>query len=260
MSLLADLPDMLSPPPMAPVMRQLALDLEPMAPTGLDQFVPEGNEELLAWLHAWPDSAQPGAPAYLWGPAGTGKTHLLRGLAQQALAQGWHVLWLGRQGFQSWEVANAAASTLVLMDDCESLDSTQQHWAFNLFIENAAVLAQQKASAEQGVAPGMAIVAAGRMPPVDLPVRDDLRTRLGWGLIFGVQPLGEEGAKAVLTQEAQRRGVRLAEGVLPYLLTHFSRDLTFLMNLLERLDRFALAEQRLVTVPLLKQMLAQETE
>ena len=261
MSLLAEPPTMVSSValPSGPSMRQLPLDFEPMAPAGLTQFVPEGNEELLAWLSAWPDSAQPGTPTYLWGAHGSGKTHLLRGLASQALGLGWHVLWLGRQGFQSWDAGQDHAGTLVLMDDCESLDAPQQHWAFNLFIENAAATAQHESTGGQGL-PAMAIVAAGRVPPVDLPVRDDLRTRLGWGLVFAVQALSEEGIKLVLEQESRRRGVRLAEGVVPYLLTHFSRDLGFLMDLLERLDRFALAEQRLVTVPLLKQMLAQETE
>lgn len=265
MSLLADAPAaMVPPPPITPPspspMRQLPLDFEPSAPAGLGQFLPRGNEEVLAWLMGWPDTAQPGMPAYLWGPGGSGKTHLLRGLAGQALTLGWHVLWLDRRGFQSWDAPHPDAATLVLMDDCESLEAPQQHWAFNLFIESAAATAAREASGGQGEGGGMAIVAAGRVPPVDLPVRDDLRTRLGWGLVFAVQPLDEEGIKTVLTHEAQRRGVRLAEGVLPYLLTHFSRDLGFLMNLLERLDRFALAEQRLVTVPLLKQMLAQETE
>jgi DnaA family protein len=51
----------------------------------------------------------------------------------------------------------------------------------------------------------------------------------------------------------------LGEEVVSYLLTRYSRDLGFLMNLLDRLDRFALAEHRVVTVPLLKQMLALET-
>jgi len=211
---------------------------------------------LLAWLHAWPDSQQAGLPAYLWGEPGTGKTHLLRGLALHALGLGWHVLWLDPQGFQSWDAHAAEAPTLVLMDDCDRLDAQQQHWAFNLFIENAAVLQAQGTGA---ACPGMAIVAAGGLPPVDLPVRDDLRTRLGWGLVFAVQPLGDTDIQQALQQEAQRRGLRLHEGVLPYLLTHFSRQQGDLMRLLDRLDRFALAEQRGVTVPLLKQMLALET-
>jgi len=62
-----------------------------------------------------------------------------------------------------------------------------------------------------------------------------------------------------LQREATRRGMALGEGVLSYLLTRHSRDLGFLMNLLDRLDRYALAEHRLITVPLLKQMLAVET-
>jgi DnaA family protein len=253
-----------------PSTRQLPLDLGPVSACGLDDFVAGANIELLAWLHAWPDSAQPGLPTYLWGSHGLGKTHLLRGLAMQALSQGWHVLWLDRQGFQSWDAEVADAPTLVLMDDCDGLDAQQQHWAFNLFIENAAVLSAQSSTSLTGVngkpgsAPdespwtGMAIVAAGSLPPVDLPVRDDLRTRLGWGLVFALQPLSDEGLREALQREADRRGLRLNEGVLPYLLTHYSRQQGELMHLLDRLDRFALAEQRVVTVPLLKQMLALE--
>jgi DnaA family protein len=239
-------------------MRQLPLDLGPSSPAGLDDFVPGRNLELLTWLHAWPDSAPPGTPVYLWGDAGSGKTHLLRGLASRALAQGWHVLWLGRTGFHAWDTPVMDAATLVLIDDAQALDATQQHWAFNLFIENAAALASQQATG-QGAQPVMALVAAGRMPPTDLPVRDDLRSRLGWGLVFGVQALSEPDTQDALVREAKRRGLRLGEGVVPYLMTHFSRNLGDLMSLMERLDRYAMAEQRIVTVPLLKQMLAQET-
>jgi len=255
--------------PLKTSMRQLPLDFGPVSACGLGDFLPGANVELLAWLHAWPDSAQPGMPTYLWGSQGVGKTHLLRGLAVQALSLGWHVLWLDRQGFQSWDADVADAPTLVLMDDCDELDAQQQHWAFNLFIENAALLSAQSEACVQGALlpdsppadsqlTGMAIVAAGNLPPVDLPIRDDLRTRLGWGLVFAVQPLGDDGIREALQLEARRRDLRLNEGVLPYLLTHYSRQQGDLMHLLDRLDRFALAEQRVVTVPLLKQMLALE--
>ncbi|WP_409035157.1 HdaA/DnaA family protein, partial [Methylibium sp.] len=43
-----------------------------------------------------------------------------------------------------------------------------------------------------------------------------------------------------------------------YLLTRFARDLGSLMALLDALDDFSLSHQRAVTVPLLKQMLAQQ--
>lgn len=238
-------------------MRQIPLDLGWAQAHSLTDFAPGQNQALLSWLQAWPSGAQAGAPAYLWGPSGCGKTHLLHGLAGRALVQGWHVMWLGRRGFQTWDAEDADAPSLILLDDCQDLDEQQQHWAFNLFIECASV--NSPSVGEQGSAcAAMAIVGAGRVPPVDLPVRDDLRTRLGWGLVFAVEPLNEEGVCQALLQECQRRGVRVAEGVVPYLITHFSRDLGFLMSLIDRLDRYALAQQRALTVPLLKQMLAQE--
>jgi DnaA family protein len=94
---------------------------------------------------------------------------------------------------------------------------------------------------------------------VDLPLRDDLRSRLGWGHVFALQPLAEGETRAALRREADRRGIWLSDEVMDYLLTRFARDLGHLMALLDRLDGFALAEQRPVTVPLLKKMLAEQT-
>ena len=45
---------------------------------------------------------------------------------------------------------------------------------------------------------------------------------------------------------------------MDYLLTRFARDLKHLMSQLDRLDEFSLANKRAITVPLLKQMLAEE--
>ena len=104
----------------------------------------------------------------------------------------------------------------------------------------------------------MAIAAAGALPPVDLPLRDDLRTRLGWGHVFALEPLAESDARAALRREADRRGIFLSDEVMDYLLTRFSRDLQHLMALLDRLDEFALSQHRAVTVPLLKRMFEQE--
>ena len=92
---------------------------------------------------------------------------------------------------------------------------------------------------------------------MDLPLREDLRSRLGWGVVFALQPLAEAEARAVLRRAADHRGIFLSDEVMDYLLTRFARDLAHLMALLERLDEFALSQKRAVTVPLLKQMLAE---
>ena len=83
---------------------------------------------------------------------------------------------------------------------------------------------------------GVQWAATGRLPPVDLPLREDLRTRLGWGHIFALQPLAEGETRAALRREADRRGIFLSDEVMDYLLTRFRRDLGHLMALLDRLD------------------------
>ncbi|MFN3887288.1 MAG: HdaA/DnaA family protein [Aquabacterium sp.] len=233
-------------------MRQIPLDLGPAIVHSLDDFVEGANADLLGWLRAWPAVSGPVSPAYLWGPSGSGKTHLMRAMVEHALGKGLGVVWLNAQTCQMWDAADPLSPTLALIDECEQLDADHQHLAFNLFIESAS----PSSPTETGP---LFIMAAGNVPPVDLPVRDDLRTRLGWGLIFALHPLDEAGVRDALQREATRRGMALGEGVLSYLLTRHSRDLGFLMNLLDRLDRYALAEHRLITVPLLKQMLAVET-
>ena len=75
--------------------------------------------------------------------------------------------------------------------------------------------------------------------------------------MFALQALAEGETRAALRREADRRGILLSDDVMDYLLTRFQRDLKHLMNLLDRLDEFALSERRAVTVPLLKKMLAE---
>jgi DnaA family protein len=99
-------------------------------------------------------------------------------------------------------------------------------------------------------------LSAGRLPPVDLPLREDLRTRLGWGHVFALQPLPEAETRAALRQEADRRGIFLSDEVMTHLLTHHPRDLGHLGQVLDALDDYGLALGRRITVPLLRQMQA----
>jgi DnaA family protein len=220
-------------------MKQIPLAIAAGPEQGFDNFMPGANAAALAHLRA----LRPGAaPAYLWGAAGSGKTHLLKGLTRQSQAQGQRTQWFSSRDRTPWDLHEAAA--LIVLDGCDRFDEAQQHAAFTLFVEAATR--------------GIALAAAGRVPPVDLPLREDLRTRLGWGHVFALQALAETEVRAVLRREADRRGVFLSDEVMDYLLTRFARDLKHLMGLLDGLDQFALANKRAITVPLLKQMLSEE--
>jgi len=178
-------------------------------------------------------------PLYLWGRSGSGKSHLLQALVEQQQMRGARVGWFGANSPLPW--THVAAWPLVVLDDCQAFNADQQQAAFALFVEAASH--------------GTAVVAAGRLPPVDLPLRDDLRTRLGWGLVLALQALNEAETRAALRREADRRGLFLSDDVMDYLLTRFARDLKNLMALFDRLDEFAWVNKRAITLPALKQML-----
>jgi DnaA family protein len=220
-------------------MRQVPLALVAEPQPSFGGFLPGPNAAALVHLRA---TLPPRAPIYLWGPRGSGKTHLLRALAQACHEHGLRAGWLERRPGRAWHLD--PAWSLLLIDDVHRLDAEGQQAAFALLVD-----AQTQ---------GIVWAAAGDVPPVDLPLRDDLRTRLGWGHTFALQPLGEAETRAVLRREADRRGILLADEVLDYLMSRFARDLKSQMGLLDRLDGFALALGRQVTVPLLRAMLAED--
>lgn len=222
-------------------MRQIPLAIGPDTTPGFDTFVPGANAEVLAHL----SGLQPGSTkVYLWGAQGSGKTHLLRAWAAAWQAQGQQVGCFRAGDPLPWTLWPDWSA--VIIDDCHLLDEPSQRAAFSVYT----------LAAEQGVA----FAAAGRLPPVDLPLREDLRTRLGWGHVFELKPLGEAEARAAVRREADRRGLFLSDEVMAFMLRRFSRDLKDMMALLDVIDQYALAQARPVTVPLLRRMLADDAE
>lgn len=224
--------------PRIATMEQLPLAIAPDPACDFDAFSVGANQAAVDHLRV----LQPGAaPVYLWGPSGSGKSHLLRATVR-AWQERWRepVLWCDATSPLPWRLDDRR---LVLLDDCDRFDAARQHAAFAVFVD--------------AVGAGAVVVAAGSVPPVDLPLRDDLRSRLGWGLVFAVQPLDEGQTREVLRREAGRRGLHLPEELTDYLLTHFSRDLKHLTRLLDDLDAYALRHKRALTLPLLRQMLSE---
>jgi DnaA family protein len=229
-------------------MKQLALDIGLTTGPTLEGYFAGPNEAALRHLQLW-TGGHAGAtvlhspvPTYLWGEGGSGKTHLLEAVRGALRAQGARVGWMDA-GVHEPPPFDEGWSAVVL-DQVERYSAVQQHAAFNWFV-NAQSL-------QRGV------VAAGALPPADLLLREDLRTRLGWGHVFHLQLLTEAERRAVLRQAADARGVMLSDDVLNYMLHRFSRDLGSLMELLVQLDAFALRTQRAITIPLIRAMLENE--
>ncbi len=214
-------------------MTQLLLDISPDWIPALDNFVVGRNVELFSALRQALAGSGNSRCFYLWGEAGCGKTHLLRAAVGAAQAAG-HPAAYARAAVPS--VVSVAA-----VDDVDALDDAGQIALFELY----------NAQRESG---GMLLVS-GLAAPAQLNVRDDLRTRLGWGLVYQVHALNDVEKSHALEQHAQARGFDLPREVTQYLLRHGRRDLPSLLAVLDALDEHCLRLKRGASVPLLKEVM-----
>lgn len=207
-------------------MRQLALDISvPPVPT-FENFIVGRNAEVVAHLRAAIE-ARGERFIYLWGEAGSGRTHLLK-----AAATGADAAYVACEANSAFDTETA----LLAVDDVECLGADAQIALFNRY----------NALREQGGS----LIASGSVPPVQLPLRADLLTRLGWGLVVQVHALEDDEKRQALSQHAKARGFTLPEEVIAYLLTHAPRNMGALFATLEALDRQSLETKRAITVPL----------
>jgi len=225
-------------------MKQIALDIGLYAGPTVDNFVAGPNAAALEHVKLWLGQkdrvvTRSPVPTYFWGPSGSGKSHLLKAAREALREQGGRVGWLDASVQSAPEFDENWAA--VLMDDVHLYTAAQQQIAFNWFVN--AQTAQRP------------VMATGDTAPVDLKLRDDLRTRLGWGHIFALHLLTDPERRAVLRQAADARGVFLGDEVMDFILNRFSRDLGHLMELLELLDGYSLQTQRAITIPMIKSMM-----
>lgn len=211
-------------------MRQLILDLLPESPPTLDNFVTGGNTETVAALTGWLAGARADTSFCLWGEAGSGCTHLL-------LASGFAYVDAGHDP----SLTTAADAEQLAVDHVDELNDAGQIALFNHFNRLK-------------MAGGMLLTAAPQ-PPAHLALREDLRTRLGSGLIYRLQPLSDAEKAAALAAQARERALKLSPEAINYLLRHAPRDMRTLSMLVVALDQYTLEQKRPVTLPLLRELL-----
>ena len=234
-------------------MSQLLLDIVPDRQPTLDNFVAGRNLELLSALrHALSGNISSGSSErcfYVWGETGSGKSHLLQACVRAAQDMRQNAIYAhGSVPPQSMDMGAA----VVAVDDVEQLVASAQNG-------DAAQIGLFNLYNQMRDSGGMLLVS-GKESPLHLKLRDDLRTRLGWGLVYQAHALSDEEKAQALLQHAHSRGFVLPSEVTQYLLRHGRRDLPSLMAVLDALDAYSLRLHRAPSVPLLKEVMQQELE
>lgn len=203
-------------------MKQLLLNIQPLPAPSLDNFVAGQNTEALDSLKNLAEGRSQVRFIYLWGAAGSGKTHLLQSCAA---------------------LAEKSQVTLHHADDVHAYDEARQIALFNTFN-------YLREHPEAGV-----LLVSGIASPMQMGLRSDLATRLAWGLVYQLHPLSDREKAQALRTHASARGMKLPDEVVDYCLRYLRRDLPTLIATLDALDEWSLTSKKPVTVPMLRKLL-----
>lgn len=244
----------------APLPKQFTLDISHSPKASLENYLPGKDLALITALQniraSWgtgnkgSDNPLNHRWIYWWGPAGSGRTHLLNAITNAAECVGLKHFTLTASEPASWvrleekmgELAESSAPSVITVDNVDQLDDRLVGSLFRI------LNAVQASNA-------IHIFMAGSAPPANLKLREDLRTRLGWGLVFQTQLLNDDAKIQALEEAAKARGLVLSPDVLPWLLSRFYRDMPSLMALIDALDAYSLETKRAVTLPLVRELL-----
>jgi DnaA-homolog protein len=180
--------------------------------------------------------------AYLQGPAGSGKSHLLQALCAAVPGSAYFPLaQLLASGPEVLEGADQLAA--VALDDLHAV-AGDAGWERRLF-----------ALYNDCEGRGTRLVVAARQPANGLGVAlPDLRSRLASMPHFALRPLDEAQQRQALQLRAAQRGLELPDETVRYLQRRYARDMSSMEALLEKLDAASLQEQRRITVPFIRRI------
>ncbi|MCQ4164806.1 DnaA regulatory inactivator Hda [Tahibacter harae] len=227
-------------------MQQLPLGWRWPAQQRFETFFTGGNAAAVDLLQRIAAGAEQ-AWVYLHGAEGSGRTHLLMAACQAASGAGLTAQYLPLAALgadRDEAIRGFGGSDLLVVDDVDAIagDRAAEHALFDLY---------NRCRAE-----GSTLAFVATAPPAQIGLGlPDLVSRLSSCTQVALRSLDDAQRREVLRSRAEARGIALDETVLDFLFTHYARDLGSLGNLLDRVDRASLAEQRRVTVPFLRRLL-----
>ena len=212
-----------------------------------DSFFQGENKDLLYFLNTMIKTRSNNS-IYIWGPQGTGKTHLLQAACKQANEMDWHVTYIPLEQYRDFSIDildGLGKLDLVCIDDLEFIiDNIEWQQRVTLLFNE---IRDNKNS----------IIISSKISPNNIRIDlDDLKSRLVWGHVFKIKAADDELKIKILKKEANERSFNLNDDVVEFLIRRSNRDLTSLIEILDEIDRSSLAAKRKITVPFVKELIS----
>jgi chromosomal replication initiation ATPase DnaA len=217
---------------------QLSFDFDVRPAMGQEDFlVAPCNEDAVAWIDSWPD--WPAAAICVYGPAGCGKTHLANVWRTRSGA-----IAIPARGLDVGNVADLLSdATACVVDGADGVtDETALLHLYNLLVERRGHL-----------------LLTAPAPPARWDIGlDDLRSRLLAVPSVAIGAPDEGLLGAVMIKMFADRQIQVPHDVLMYLVLRIERSFASARRAVEELDRAALSAHRRLTVPLAREVLADQ--
>lgn len=225
---------------------QIPLSIGLKEKPGFDLFIPGENNEAVITIKRIIDNKEP-TQVYVWGKTGTGKTHLLHAACASADEQSQRTAYVPLSDYADIDpdiLQDLDSMDLVCIDDIDQI-AGQPEWEQAFFHFYNRLRDSQHSLLMTGSTGPEAIA-------INLP---DLKSRIGWGLVFRLTSVSDDDKIKALQKRANARAFDLPDDVADYLVRRVDRNLTSLIQLLDRFDVATLAEKRKLTIPFVKKLL-----
>jgi DnaA family protein len=183
---------------------------------------------------------------WLWGAPGSGKTHLLQAACRAAAAERRAMYVPLEIGLEPEILAGLDAVDVLALDDVDGVAGAAD-WERALFVLLNGMVERR----------GGLLLAARTAPAAAGFQLRDLASRAGGAIGYRLKALDDDERLLALCGHAAARGLEIERSAAEYLLARVDRDMADVAVWLERLDRASLAEQRKITIPFIRALLAE---